>query len=118
MIPSVSRHFERRQPTKEVGTFVGHRRRGILQAQAREALEQRSDRDRTFHPRQRRADAKVDTLAERQVIARLARDVETIWIIELRRIAIRRRQDYEAMLIGRQIGPAQVYVFLRETNRG
>src|SRR6202040_2875694 len=108
--PSVSRHCECRQSAKEVRTFVGRDCRGILQAQAREALEHRSDRDRTFHPRQRCADAEVDALTQRNVIARRARDVEAIGIFELRWIAICRRQDYEASVLGRDISPAKIYL--------
>jgi hypothetical protein len=48
----------------------------------------------------------MDSLAERDVVARRARNIEAIGIFELRGVAIRGGENYEASLLRRQCGPA------------
>src|SRR5262249_11529804 len=64
--------------------------------QSGEASQSLTDRDRPLQARQGRPDAKVDAVAERDVIARLARDVETIGVGKLRRIVVGCGQNHEA----------------------
>jgi hypothetical protein len=50
------------------------------QAQVREALDQRADRDLPLQPRERRAETIVDALPEDDVLARVAGQVERLGI--------------------------------------
>src|ERR1700735_3459383 len=65
---SFDRHVETAEPAQEIRALVGHRSVGILQTKMRESFERSAYRNRSLHPRQRRADAKMDAVAERHVL--------------------------------------------------
>src|SRR3954468_4789395 len=52
---------------------------GGSQFEAIHAIEELAQRDRSFQPRQRRAQAKVDAVAEGKVRVGVARDVKSLW---------------------------------------
>src|SRR4029077_20440162 len=102
---SIDRHAKGIQSAKKIRSFVCYFGIRTFQPQAREPLEHRANRDRTFHPRERRADTKVNSFAERNVVARFARNIEAIGIRKLRGIAICRGHDYETSEIGGKSSP-------------
>ena len=57
-----------------------------------EPSQQGRERDLGFHARQRRTEAEVDAVAEREMAAVRAVDVERRWIVELRAVAVGRRR--------------------------
>ena len=62
----------------------------ITKSQPRQSFQHARDRDLRFHASQRRADTKVSAMSERDVLRRVARHIEPIWVSEFRRITIRR----------------------------
>src|SRR5260370_21900739 len=64
-----------------------------------------------------RAETEVDALAKRQVIVRAARDVESLRLGKLRRVAIRRAKHYRDYRPRLYASPAHFSVVLREAHQ-
>src|SRR5258708_23619114 len=94
VIALIDRNRQRFETAQKIRSFVGRFHCGIFKSEPRETLEHRLERDASLHPCQRRADAEVNPLTERDVFIGIARDVEFFRILELRRVAIRRRYDH------------------------
>jgi hypothetical protein len=66
----------------EPGGRVGH------ESQLREVSEQRRNCDLSLEPGKRRADTKVEPIAERDVAVRVAPNVHSVWFVEVPGIAL------------------------------
>ena len=65
----------------------------IAEGEVRQSLKKHQDRHGCFQASQRSADAEVDTVAERDVVFGIALYVQSVGILELRRVSIRRSDD-------------------------
>ena len=87
--------------------------RAARQAQARQALEQDRQRRRHFEPRQRRADAEVDSRPERQMRVGIAPRIERVRIGKALGIAIGRPEQEADPLAFAQADPRDFDVLER-----
>src|SRR6185503_7629179 len=70
------------------------------QADRREALEDRGQGERRLQPRERRADAVVDAIAEREVLARAPREIEFVGTVEDGLVTVRGADERKDAVAG------------------
>ena len=86
-----------------------------MQAGRRQQLAQHLEADSSFETRQVRAQAEVDSVAERDVVVRLAARVEALGLVEVARVAVGGGVHHHQPVAPGQLLAAEFHVRRRNT---